>query len=79
MPYAVLEQKLRLVPESEFDFVSQILDFVLSRNSKSEKANVEKKEESEKKFYRQPGILKGEIWMADDFDETPDCFAEYMP
>ena len=79
MPYAVLEQKLRLVPESEFDFVSQILDFVLSRNSKSEKVNVEKKEKSEKKFYRQPGILKGEIWMADDFDETPDCFAEYMP
>lgn len=79
MPYAVLEQKLRLVPESEFDFVSQILDFVLSKNSKSEKTNAEKKEKSEKKFYRQPGILKGEIWMADDFDETPDCFAEYMP
>ena len=44
MPYAVLEQKLRLVPESEFDFVSQILDFVLSRNSKSEKTNAETKE-----------------------------------
>ena len=79
MPYAVLEQKLRLVPESEFDFVSQILDFVLSRNSKSEKENAEKKEKSEKKMYRQPGIAKGTFWMADDFDETPDCFAEYMP
>ena len=34
------------------DFVSQILDFVLSRNSKPENSNVEKKEKSEKKFYR---------------------------
>lgn len=28
--------------------------------------------------YRQPGSMKGEIWMADDFDDTPDCFAEFI-
>ena len=77
MQYATLENKLRLIPESDFDFVGQFLDFILSRNSKSKEKP--KAEEVEKKLYRQPGILKGEIWMADDFDETPDCFKEYMP
>lgn len=75
MPYAVLEQKLRLVPESEFDFVSQILDFVLSRNSKSEKASVENKE---KNAIRKLGQWKGQVWIADDFDETPECFKDYV-
>lgn len=28
--------------------------------------------------YRTAGGLDGEFWMADDFDETPDCFKEYM-
>ena len=25
------------------------------------------------------GIAKGQIWMADDFDEVPEGFEEYMP
>ena len=75
MPYAALEQKLRLVPESEFDFVSQILDFVLSRNS--QKNSVKTKQE-EAKPMRKLGQWKGQVWIADDFDETPDCFKEYV-
>jgi prevent-host-death family protein len=27
---------------------------------------------------RKPGRLKGQIWIADDFDETPPEFDEYM-
>ena len=27
---------------------------------------------------RTPGGMPGKLWMADDFDETPDCFAEYV-
>ncbi len=27
---------------------------------------------------RSSGGLTGKFWMADDFDETPDCFKEYM-
>ena len=30
------------------------------------------------KTKRQAGGLTGKFWMADDFDETPDCFKEYM-
>ncbi|MBO4320035.1 MAG: DUF2281 domain-containing protein [Treponema sp.] len=27
---------------------------------------------------RQPGGLTGKFWMADDFDETPECFKDYL-
>lgn len=29
-------------------------------------------------YIRKPGILKRKMVMAEDFDETPDCFKEYM-
>lgn len=32
----------------------------------------------EGKCIRRSGILKGQINIADDFNETPDCFREYM-
>ena len=31
-----------------------------------------------KTVIRQPGLLKGQIWTAPDFDETPDCFKDYV-
>ncbi len=33
---------------------------------------------AQKKNRRQPGGLTGKFYMAEDFDETPDCFKEYM-
>lgn len=27
---------------------------------------------------RRPGIATGRFWMADDFDETPECFKDYL-
>ncbi len=35
MPYAVLEKKLRMVSEQDFDFVSHFLDLVLSNRKKA--------------------------------------------
>lgn len=32
-----------------------------------------------KKLRRQAGTLSGQIWIAPDFDEPLDDFAEYMP
>lgn len=28
-------------------------------------------------YIRKPGVLKRKMVMADDFDETPECFKEY--
>lgn len=39
MPYAVLEQKLRMVNEQDFEFVSHFLDLVLSNRKNSSKEN----------------------------------------
>ena len=39
MPYAVLEQKLRMVNEQDFEFVSHFLDLVLSNRTNSSKEN----------------------------------------
>lgn len=44
MPYAVLEQKLRLVPEQDFEFVSHFLDLVLENNKNQ--AQMEKMEKN---------------------------------
>ena len=34
--------------------------------------------EDQSSWKRHPGLLAGQIWMVDDFDETPDGFEEYM-
>ena len=34
--------------------------------------------EKEQKKEREPGCLKGQIWMAEDFDEPLEDFKEYM-
>ena len=39
MPYAVLEQKLRMVNEQDFEFVSHFLDLVLSNRKNSSEEN----------------------------------------
>ena len=40
MSYAALEQKLRMVPEKDFDFVSRFLDLLLGNaNNANETAN----------------------------------------
>ncbi len=31
-----------------------------------------------KPVIRRPGLLRGQIWTAPDFDETPDCFEDYV-
>lgn len=63
------------LPEEKIEQVIQYAEF-LSFESKSRKplyANV-----NEGEYIRRPGILKRKMIMAEDFDETPACFKEYM-
>ena len=63
---------------------SQVLDFsledqlqllaLLADNIRSKTAAKSPK----RTFRRKLGGYEGKIWMAPDFDETPDCFAEYV-
>ena len=44
------------------------------------KSYLEKKKDKEtkKSVIRKLGGYKGKVWISDDFDETPDCFKDYI-
>ena len=75
MSYAVLEEKIKRIPEADFEFVSNFLDLVLLKISTENSENIN---EEKSVVRRTPGTAVGSFWMADDFDETPDCFKDYV-
>ena len=58
MPYAALEQKLRLVPEKDFEFVSHFLDLVLGNNKIQPSRNEEYLSMLDRSFSQ---LEKGEV------------------
>ena len=72
MPYSVLEQKFHALPEQSFDEVSDFFDYIFY------KFTVKKPKQEEKTFERKIGGYEDGFYMSPDFDETPDCFKEYM-
>lgn len=78
--YMTLEQQaIHIITALPADKLSQVLSFArfLSEQPETDamSAQVSVKE---KGVPRQPGILKGQMRIADDFDKTPECFKEYM-
>lgn len=69
MPIEILEQKIKKLPEKYLDELS---DYVTYLEYKA------KNRETNKKPKRTPGGLTGHFWMAEDFDETPECFKDYV-
>ena len=69
-----LNQRIDRLPDDSVRLLIQFIDSISLDHSSKEKAS--RNEES--KTYRKPGILKGSLVLADDFDETPECFKEYM-
>ena len=55
----------------------QVITFIHFIKHASQKQNHDDKASPEK-HRRTPGGMPGKLWMAEDFDETPDCFAEYV-
>ena len=70
MTTAIIEQKLASIPQEYLDEVAVFLDFLSYRIQKSEAQN--------QNIKRVPGIMKGEVYMSDDFDAPLDDFKEYM-
>lgn len=65
--FSTLEQQIKKCSYNEkISLLSLIVD-LLKSNTKGEK-----------KSKRELGGLKGKVWMSDDFDETPECFKEYI-
>ena len=59
---------------TQFSFEEQLHLLAFIAN----KVNISSEKSSAKTKKRSPGGLTGKFWMAEDFDETPDCFKEYM-
>lgn len=77
MTYELLEKELKDLPESNIADVIEYIQFLKFKLLKDEN-NANSAITERKHPERTLGILQGKFVMADDFDETPDCFKEYM-
>ena len=66
-------QEIQALPDEKLPSLIQFARF-LQWGFKTDNASSAKKQKPVRKL----GRLKGEIWMADDFNETPLEFKEYM-
>ncbi|MBP5707106.1 MAG: DUF2281 domain-containing protein [Spirochaetales bacterium] len=68
-----------LTLEDQISFMAYLANIIKQRTEKKHSENdvVNSNIKSDKPI-RNLGKWRGQIWMADDFDETPDCFEEYM-
>ena len=58
---------------AQFSFEEQLHLLAFIAN----KVNIISEKSSAKTKKRSPGGLTGKFWMAEDFDETPDCFKTF--
>ena len=68
MPYSTLEKKINSLSVEQQQSVFDYINFLIYQNMTKK----------EKIMYRTPGGLTGAFYMADDFDETPECFKDYV-
>ena len=69
-----LEKLQQLPPEKQ----QEVADFVEYLLQKYKSADSMTKEELAAHRMNNFGRLKGQIWMAEDFNETPEDFKDYM-
>ena len=65
---------IKILPEEKLPVLIKFAEF-LNSSPISEKESVPDLSERRKRI---AGKLKGQIWIADDFNETPDCFKDYL-
>lgn len=73
------QQAIHIITALPADKLSQLVTYAQFLLAQPEVAAIsDQKNTNEEKNVRQPGILKGQIRMDSDFDETPECFKEYV-
>ena len=68
-------EKVKLLPPDKQQEVEDFIDYLFSKYKIDMPAEGESLAEKRR---RNMGRLKGQIWMADDFNETPEDFKDYM-
>lgn len=80
MPDSVISEKYNALPDTLKTEVEHYIEFLLEKythNKPSQKTS-QISEENPKKKRDGFGILKGKIWMSEDFDEPLEEMKEYM-
>lgn len=65
-------ENLEKLPDSLKQEVLHYTEFLVEKHAK------QLQQEQPQKKKRKAGLLKGKIWMADDFDEPLEDFKDYM-
>ena len=65
-------EKLEKLPESLKQEVLHYTEFLMEKYAK------QLQQEQPQRKKREAGLLKGKIWMSDDFDEPLEDFKDYM-
>ncbi len=75
--YKEVIKAVDIVPLKKLPILLQFAKF-LSSTSDTPEVQLSSQTDVLVKRKKISGILKGKITIADDFNETPDCFKEYM-
>ena len=70
MSYEILEQQIRTIPEEYFQDVVNFLELL--------KFKILVQQQNTKRHLRKLGGYEGQIKIADEFDEIPEGFEEYI-
>lgn len=70
----VMEKVKQLPPDKQKE-VEDFVDYLVSKYKIGDDTNTGSLGEKRR---RNMGWMRGQIWMADDFNETPDDFKDYM-
>jgi hypothetical protein len=68
-------EKVKKLPPEKQQEVEDFIDYLLNKYEVRDQKEMELIAEQRRK---NAGRFKGQIWMADDFNETPDDFKDYM-
>ena len=68
-------KEAELLSDEDLAQVIQFMGFLRFSKSRKPFADIE---QTDGKKYRTRGGLSGRVILADDFNETPECFKEYM-
>ncbi len=80
MSYEMLEKELKDLPEASLNDLIEYIKFLKFKllNAGDNLSDASSAAVERKHSQRKLGVLQGTFVMSDDFDETPDCFKEYM-
>lgn len=71
----LINEKVKKLPPEKQQEVEDFVDYLLDKHVSKDDVDMSTIAEQRRK---NAGRLRGQIWMADDFNDTPEDFKDYM-